>query len=294
MISIKRLSECSLDDALAAWNLGFEDYFVDISFTLDVFLGRMAMEDLSPNLSIVAFDGEKPIGIVKSGIREINGNKFAWNGGTAVAKDYRKRGVAKRLMHYLLAMYTEENVTSASLEAIKENKMAIALYKGFGYVEKDELANFSLKGSKPVRLSYALHEDVSIIETLPQKVGEISFYKSSYSWQTQWQSVQNGEAIIAIDSSQREIGYAYFKRIFNKKFQHTTTVLYQCEADPSHSNREEVTKFLLTKVFGDFSDDINRIVVNLPRKAGATTYKLIQEIGFEITVKQVFMKKEWS
>ncbi|WP_188456990.1 GNAT family N-acetyltransferase [Virgibacillus oceani] len=290
MITVKKLSECSLNDALTAWNLGFEDYYVKINFTIDQFVGRMAMEDLSPNLSVVAFDDDKPIGIIKSGIRVMDGKKVAWNGGTAVVKAYRKKGVAKQLMHHLLALYKDEQVSLATLEAIKENKMAIALYQGFGYMKKDELANFSLNGSQKVQMNASWGTNYTIESVLPQEVGKLSFYKELNPWQTHWKSVPNAEAILARDAYSNDVvGYAYFRRTYDDSFNHKRTVLYQCEADPNHADQESITKLLLTGIFGDFSNRIDRVVVNVPRKGSTTTYKMLEEIGFEITVKQVFM-----
>jgi hypothetical protein len=85
MITIKPLKNCRLDQILDAWNRGFEGYFVPINMTLDSFLSRMVFEGLSPELSIVAFDEEEPVGIIMNGVRDIKGKKQAWNGGTGVA-----------------------------------------------------------------------------------------------------------------------------------------------------------------------------------------------------------------
>lgn len=261
MITIKKLLVCSLDDALTAWNMGFEDYFVDVSLTMDRFVGRMAMEELSPNMSIVAFDDAKPIGIIKSGIRDIKGKKVAWNGGTAVLREYRKRGIAKRMMYHLLDIYNEESANLATLEAIKENRMAISLYKSFGYVEKDELANFSLNGSQEVKDGHLMLSGINFIKSVPQKTGTISFYKAYNLWQTHWKSVQNGEAIIALDARGKGIGYAYYKKVYDETFQHKATVLYQCEADPTNSDAIGITRELLTNVpvIGPMPDAIQKV-----------------------------------
>ena len=42
----------------------------------------LSWEGLSPRLSVVAFKNNEPVGIVKNGIREIDGKKVAWNCGT--------------------------------------------------------------------------------------------------------------------------------------------------------------------------------------------------------------------
>ncbi|WP_126428998.1 hypothetical protein [Brevibacillus marinus] len=60
LIQLKRLRECTLDEAVAAWNSGFAGYYVDVSTTADKFLNRMYREDLSASLSIVAWVDGKP------------------------------------------------------------------------------------------------------------------------------------------------------------------------------------------------------------------------------------------
>src|SRR5690606_28819443 len=127
--------------AVEAWNKGFEGYYFDATTTVDQFTNRMVLEGLSPSLSILAFDCDKPVGLILNGVRMIDGKKVAWNGGTGVAKDYRRNGVGKQLMDATLAIYEEEGVQIATLEAIKQNEKAIKLYENKGYKIVDELVH---------------------------------------------------------------------------------------------------------------------------------------------------------
>ncbi|MBA2878130.1 hypothetical protein HNR63_001184 [Anoxybacillus kamchatkensis] len=40
MLQIKRLSECTLKEAVRAWNAGFEGYYFPIQLTIESFLDR--------------------------------------------------------------------------------------------------------------------------------------------------------------------------------------------------------------------------------------------------------------
>jgi hypothetical protein len=60
-----------------AWNKGFEGYYFDMATTPEAFKKRGEQEGLSPDLSVVAFESGKPVGIVRNGLREINGKKVA-------------------------------------------------------------------------------------------------------------------------------------------------------------------------------------------------------------------------
>src|SRR4051812_32013581 len=105
MLEIKRLTECTYDQALTAWNTGFEGYFVNLNMTHEMFLKRFPMEDLKPSLSVAAFYDGEPAGLIVNGIRTVNGTKIAWNGGTAVATKFRKQGVGRALINATLDIY---------------------------------------------------------------------------------------------------------------------------------------------------------------------------------------------
>lgn len=290
MITIKRLTECTIEQGVLAWNRGFEGYFFDATTTPERFVTRMAMEGLSPDLSIVAFDGDEPIGIVKSGVRNINGQKVSWNGGTGVAKNYRSKGIGKLLIEKSLSIYKEEGVEIATLEAISQNEAAIRLYERFGYEITDHLEMLSLNGSSNKKVHQMPKYEV--IKTIPQEVGEISFYKAMNPWQTHWRSARDSEAMIALDECGEIIGYAYFKRVFNDDYKHIATSVFQCEANPLRQDAKEIIEFLLSCIYFDFSDDIRRTVLNVPTNLSKLTYQVLKDIGFETTVQQVYMIKE--
>ncbi|MGM7683432.1 GNAT family N-acetyltransferase [Cytobacillus sp. Hm23] len=291
MITIKRLTECSLQDAVTAWNEGFTGYFTDAQMTIDSFLNRLAQEGLSANYSIIAFDDKEPVGIVLNGIRMIDGKKVSWNGGTGVAPQYRGTGVGKKMMDASLAIYEEEGVEIATLEAIKENEKAISLYKKLGYVIEDSLlfiAHEDSFDSNPFKNHLATY---NFIKTVPPEVQNLSFYKSMYCWQTQFKSVRDGEAFIAIDDQTGEsIGYALFKRIFNEEGVHVTTALYQCEVAPRRRDQHQITASLLSQLFAPFDQKLKRITVNLVA-TNETVVSLLKEARFEKSIEQVYMKK---
>jgi len=97
-LEIRRLSECSFDDAAQAWNEGFQGYFVDMTLSLDRYLARLHYEGLSPEFSLMAFSDGTPAGFLLNGIRTNPGPKVAWNGGTGVSPQFRGRGLAKEMV----------------------------------------------------------------------------------------------------------------------------------------------------------------------------------------------------
>ncbi|OEH92090.1 GNAT family N-acetyltransferase [Bacillus solimangrovi] len=291
MITIKRLNECTLQDAITAWNEGFSGYFTDVQMTIDVFLNRLTQEGLSANHSIVAFDGNKPIGIVLNGLRMIDGKKVAWNGGTGVATTYRGSGIGKKLIEETLAIYEKEGVDIATLEAIKQNEKAIRLYEKLGYVIEDKLFFFAHEGSFEINPFQDYLDEYKYIKTVPLAVQYLSFYKSMSSWQTQVKSVRDGEAILAVDSQTGEkVGYAFLKRNFNDDGLHVSTALYQCETASNRNDQQQVAASLLSQLFSPFDQKLKRITVNLSSN-NQSVISLLQGAGFEKSVEQVYMKK---
>lgn len=291
MIEIRRLRDCPISEGVKAWNKGFEGYYFDATTTPENFINRLASEGLSPDLSIVAFRDNEPVGIVKNGIRQVNGKRFAWNGGTGVASELRNQGMGYLLMEETLKIYREEGVNLATLEAISDNERAIALYKKLGYEIVDELVHLELKGSHSFK-EIPPKEDTSLERAVPQQIGALPFYKGMNPWQTHWQSAKEGEALLLKDKSGTVIGYAFFKRNFDLQGKHIATTLYQCEADPKYKDKESIIYSLLQNVFHSFQEDIRRVIPNLPKSRSSITYQVLHQLGFKPIANQVYMIKE--
>lgn len=291
MVEIRRLSECTIEQGVVAWNKGFEGYHFDMTTTPEAFRKRMNQEGLSRELSVVAFDGEEPVGLVLNGIRESAGRKIGWNGGTGVAMSWRKKGVGMQLMEKTLEILKQQDVEVATLEAISENKKAIALYRKLGYEMVDELHFIKLDGAVEEKATYA-SGDYDIQEADPEEIGQLPFYRGDFPWQIQWQSVRDGEGLIAFNEEGGAAGYAFFRKLTDELGNHSRTILYQCETAPDEKAREEITNALLNRVFGKFADAISRTAVNVPVTANSMTYKVLQDRGFKKNISQVFMKKE--
>ena len=86
MVEIKKMAECKVDESVQAWNTGFEGYFFDMTTTPEAFEKRGRTEGLSDELSVVAFEEGVPVGLVRNGVRQWQGKKVAWNGGTGVGR----------------------------------------------------------------------------------------------------------------------------------------------------------------------------------------------------------------
>ncbi len=79
-------------------------------------------------------------------VAEIDGNAVGYMGmwvladeghitNVAVAKDFRRRGIAKALISDFVGFAGEKNLAFLTLEVRKSNISAISLYKSFGFCE---------------------------------------------------------------------------------------------------------------------------------------------------------------
>ena len=282
-ITFKKLTECTIQDTITAWNRGFEGYFVQLEMTPEQFSNRLVNEGLSLNHSMVGFDGAEPVAIVLNGFRVVDGKRIAWNGGTGIAADYRGRGVSKLLMEENLKIYEEEGIEVATLEAIKENERAIRLYQKFGYGITDalvylsgtlELSNLPIH-CKPIR---------------PEQLPTYQFYKENVPWQCQWQSVKSGEAQIYYDENQTPIGYSLFKRAWNQQGQLERVFLYQLELFAEV--KEETMKSILISITEGNQRPVNFMTIN----ASLTNpiIPILMDLGFEKKTEQVQMVKKMN
>lgn len=106
MLTFRTFSEIPLQDALAAWNAGFQDYYANLQMDCRTFLGRFHREDLLPEESVMLYADGQAVGFTLNGLRTVNGETMAWNGGTAVLPAYRGQGMGGRLL--------EENIPDTS------------------------------------------------------------------------------------------------------------------------------------------------------------------------------------
>ncbi|WP_394218095.1 GNAT family N-acetyltransferase [Halobacillus trueperi] len=268
-MKVMSMKDCSFDQALTSWNEGFQDYSVQIQMELDGFLKMISSKRLSPAYSFIVYDEEKPVGIVLNGIQEIDGIKTAYNGGTAVHPSYRKRGVGRLLVHSSLSMYEKESATVATLEAISDNRSAIALYERYGYQVVDHL---HIMRSTP---GGDTGETPNRLESISEGEWKEQLSKGEYPWQNQPFSIDKGE-FYKVTDAEAILGGLVFTR--NEKGQIT---LFQLQSE--HKGKE------CLKTLRSSYPDATITAFNMPETSSA--YEALMKAGFETKMQQVWMKK---
>jgi GNAT superfamily N-acetyltransferase len=286
-LTYKKLSTIKFEEAHALFNRGFEGYLIPMNLTLDQFIGRFGNDGLSPNLSLVAFVRNEPIGFVLQGIREEAGQIISWNGGTGIVPEYRGKQIGEKLVREAEKLLRQNNVTTATLEALTENSPAIRLYEKCGYRVADRLLFLSGKG----RLVEKLPELGNyIIEKFPafQAIGS-EIFPVLVPWQTVASIVPKVGGEVVVLKKEGELKAACLirkKAVYGKKVEGIT--LFQIVVN---DKKEEVDLLLAHAL--EYDKVLERSTYNFVYDDGKVVTSLLTS-GFEDTpISQVFMTKQF-
>jgi GNAT superfamily N-acetyltransferase len=119
---------------------GYEGYFVPFSVDEETVRYMVEVFDIDLPRSLVAVDGDEPIGLANIGLR----GRLTWLGGVGVAKARRRAGVGEQLTRALLGRAREAGAQEMRLEVIVENTPALRLYEKLGFERVRELEVLSL------------------------------------------------------------------------------------------------------------------------------------------------------
>lgn len=274
-MNIKTIDTCTLEDVISIWNEGFSNYFVQVRDNQNSFIKRLANEDLDVSSSFVAEKDGVLQGILLNGFRENNGEVLAWNGGTAVHPNARRKGVARVLLEESIEEYKERSVKRASLEAIKENTAAILLYEEFGYKIKDELIFFKGNVEKKATINMEF--------TRPELLPLLAIYNEDVPWQCRVKSNLSAQAAVVFDQFKNPIGYVLFQQTDGKTKQ---TKFIQLELI------DTVTQDEFCAMISFLTKGACFTTVNTPLSSRAAKYFI--NLNMEEIIRQVWMEKEFD
>ena len=286
IITYQRLSKVNFEEALALFNKGFEGYFIPMKLTMEQFIGRFGTEGLSVDLSVVAFDGNTPIGFILQGLRNHDGLKISWNGGTGIIPAYRGKGIGALLMKEAEEILLENDVAISTLEALSENEPAIRLYEKCGYEIKDKLLFLFGSGKLIDELPELGEYEIDRFPAF-QAIGA-NIFPAIVPWQTA-ESITpkvGGEVVTLLKNKELKAACLIRKRAIYNQSQEGITLF---QVTPG-SNQHEVN--LLLSYALEFNQSVNRSTYNFMTGDGQVV-AFLQESGFENTaISQVFMIKK--
>lgn len=133
MYTYKNLSNTNLNLIHQAFVEAFSDYQVKMDLPFSKFENMVKRRGFIPELSIGTFDGDKLIGFVLNGVRLWNGKLTAYDLGTGVIPNYRKKGITSESLKKVKDLCKENKIESYLLEVLQNNTGAVELYKKQGF-----------------------------------------------------------------------------------------------------------------------------------------------------------------
>ncbi|MDF2721144.1 MAG: Acetyltransferase [Paenibacillus sp.] len=310
-IRIGRLHHCTFAQALELRKRGFEQYREEMSryypniaapgteLTMEQLLSGFARNGVRPELSVVGYVNDRPVGFVFVAVRVVGGKKLAWNGGTGVFPEYRGLGLAKLMMQEANRILREQEVDLAVLEVVTGNERAIAAYKSGGFRIVDRLA--AMSRTEPLERPFRQEPTPGQLElrwTKPAVAGALPFYREQAAWGCMWHSQQDGDALIVNERQEGEggnggpVAYALCSRARDADGKLKSVVFKQCEVDPDRrSDRERLLRLILAECFGPYDIACARKAANLSM-AHPDVIELLKEAGFQTLHEQYLMVLE--
>lgn len=291
-LSIRTLSDCTFEQTLELWNVCFSEYYSDMTKTLDQLIAYFGELGIRPDLSLAAYLEQQPAGFVMIAAKKVNGQIWAWNGGTAVNPRLRGRGIAKTMMKEAVHRMREYGVDTALLEVVAHNARAIAAYESVDFRTVDRLVGLKHAGtSGNAPFGRASVTGYSARVGHAAEVAKLPYYRSMSGWTGQWFNLSEGNSLLVCGTEGRIVGYALFKRKYDDAGNLSSVVLYQCEADPDRRDADDIVRFALTKVYEPFESRFERFAENL-RATNVYAVAALKEAGFETLYEQKLMVLE--
>jgi GNAT superfamily N-acetyltransferase len=150
-------SNYSLPDLVKLLNRGFEEYFVPIHFTMDMFSNMLRKDGIDLADSRVLLAQDRACGVALIACRSsLHASRVAAMG---IAKETRGKGAGSWFMKTLIDEACERGDREMELEVIEQNEPAGKLYRTYGFDSVRRLVGYTHSG-KSVRENEgsALHE----------------------------------------------------------------------------------------------------------------------------------------
>ena len=188
MITIKTLKGIGNKDICTAFVKAFADYEFSIK-SHDVILQMITRRGFNPDISFGAFVNNKIVSFTINGLGIWNGNKTAYDAGTATIKEYRRQGLAKRIFQESVPVLKENGISHYLLEVVKHNDKAVNLYKNQGFEVTREFDCF-VANKRDLKISDDKLKVCNIKETDFSELNLVSSYWDFIpAWQNSFESI---------------------------------------------------------------------------------------------------------
>ena len=278
MLKFRLLTNADFHSLYECFLEAFSDYQVSLQMTEEQFEQRLVRDGVELELSAGAFDDERLVGFYMNGRGIWQGKLTAYDAGTGVVPDHRRRGVAEELFDFLAPRLKEFGFTQYLLEVLTSNERAVALYRKLGFVEVRRLA--VLRSSEPMNPLGDV-EGVAI-RHMDEPEWEVfcAYWDGEPSWQNSKDAVERARnqcEIVGAFVDEKCVGYGI---VFKP-----SGILMQL-AVAQEFRRRGIGRRLLAALSGDKALKTNNVDEDLKG-----TLEFYKACGFEIGLRQFEMMK---
>lgn len=139
-IQYKFLSGIELPTLFATNQAAFSDYLVPMNLTKEQFRNHLVQNAVDLSMSVGAFEGERLVGYTLNGFGKWNEVQTAYDAGTGVIPEFRKRGIGTAMFEFMLPTLKLMGTKQILLEVLSNNDKAISLYGRLGFVKTRDLS----------------------------------------------------------------------------------------------------------------------------------------------------------
>ncbi|MEO0600266.1 MAG: GNAT family N-acetyltransferase [Myxococcota bacterium] len=138
MFEIRSAATLTAQELAHAFTRGFEGYAVPVRFGTREWSEFVRVMSVDIDTSVVALEGEVPVGILAIGIR----GDEARIAGMGVVPERRHQGLGRQMLAHGLTTTNARSPTRVVLEVIDQNAAARELYRSFGFREARRLVGW--------------------------------------------------------------------------------------------------------------------------------------------------------
>lgn len=210
MVEIKALSGVEFQILYESFSKAFSDYDMP-SLSIEDLERMLVRRGFNPDLSFGAFENNELVSFTFNGIGNYNGKKTAYDTGTGTIKEFRGKGLARKVFLESIPYLQKAGIEQYLLEVLQHNDKAIPLYTSLGFEVTREF-NFFVQDVKELKMDNISIPDAftckKLDSILPDKMVELVGFQPS--WQNSFDSLERANhdfIVLGVFIQEELIGY---------------------------------------------------------------------------------------
>ncbi|MGE0173955.1 MAG: GNAT family N-acetyltransferase [Oligoflexales bacterium] len=259
---IESLYRLRIDEFIDVHNKAFANYLVPVPALNELQMSRVfSSQRVDQGKSLVAFEDGKPIGFANVAVR-------GWSlriASVGVIPEYRRQGVARRLLEKIISDAKNQNYRTIELEVFPLNERAVKLYASLGFEVVRKIYAF-----KALPTISKVSADQGITEIDPFEAGKIidSYDDLSLPWVCSGWTLSSWGPRMQAFVSEHAVAWVCI-------VDETRAILFCLAVRPSFRNQGHGTK-MVEYLFSNFSTQAWEIT----RYAPEESKRFFEKCGF--------------